>query len=248
LLRNLSGFENLTGLNLWYLSNFLTKRHWCLVQTRLPMTNYLKNLIVQGEHQQLDFKFGITDSKKIARSLVAFANTDGGKLLVGVKDNGAIAGVRSEEEIYMIDAASELYTKPKVPFSVKQHIVEGKKVLEVSIDKSTEKPHAAPTPTGEYKVYIRVNDQNLLANSVLLNVWKKQGEHENILIRFSEIERILFEYLSQNKEITLSKFCKIAVISKIKAQRIITDLIILKLIAMRITENTIFYSAIETNL
>jgi len=212
------------------------------------MTSYLKNLIAQGEHQQLDFKFEITDSKKIARSLVAFANTDGGKLLVGVKDNGAIAGVRSEEEIYMIDAASELYTKPKVPFEVKQHILEGKKVLEISIAKSAEKPHAAPTPTGEYKVYIRVNDQNLLANSILLNVWKREIEHKNILIRFSDIERILFEYLTENKEITLTKFCKIAVIPKFKAQQILTDLIVLKLIAIRITEKIIFYSAIETNL
>jgi predicted HTH transcriptional regulator len=57
------------------------------------LNTYIKNLIKQGEHQQLDFKFEITDSKKIARSLVAFANTDGGKLLIGVKDNGAIAGV-----------------------------------------------------------------------------------------------------------------------------------------------------------
>lgn len=46
----------------------------------------------------LDFKFEISDSKKIARSLVAFANTDGGRLLIGVKDNGVISGIRSEEE------------------------------------------------------------------------------------------------------------------------------------------------------
>jgi len=52
------------------------------------MSHYIKNLIEEGEHQQLDFKYEISDSKKIARSLVAFANTDGGRLLVGVKDNG----------------------------------------------------------------------------------------------------------------------------------------------------------------
>ncbi|MCO5261578.1 MAG: ATP-binding protein, partial [Lentimicrobium sp.] len=42
------------------------------------MPSHIRKLISEGEHQQLDFKFGITDSKKIARSLVAFANTDGG--------------------------------------------------------------------------------------------------------------------------------------------------------------------------
>ena len=60
----------------------------------------IEALIEQGEHQQLDFKFEVSDSKKIARTLSAFANTDGGRLLIGVKDNGAISGVRSEEEYY----------------------------------------------------------------------------------------------------------------------------------------------------
>jgi len=76
------------------------------------MSAFIHNLIEEGEHQQLDFKFEISDSKKIARSLVAFANTDGGKLLVGVKDNGAIAGVRSDEEFHMVEAAAQLYCRP----------------------------------------------------------------------------------------------------------------------------------------
>ena len=72
----------------------------------------IEALIEQGEHQQLDFKFEVSDSKKIARTLSAFANTDGGRLLIGVKDNGNISGVRSEEEYYMIEAASKMYTRP----------------------------------------------------------------------------------------------------------------------------------------
>ena len=52
---------------------------------------YLRDLINQGEHQQQDFKFEISDARKIARSLSAFSNTEGGRLLVGVKDNGKIA-------------------------------------------------------------------------------------------------------------------------------------------------------------
>ena len=76
--------------------------------------HHIQDLIQEGEHQMLDFKFEISDSRRIARSLAAFANTDGGRLLVGVKDNGAIAGVRSDEEIHMIQAAAEMYCQPKV--------------------------------------------------------------------------------------------------------------------------------------
>ena len=71
--------------------------------------HYIKELISQGEGVHLDFKFEISDAQKIARSLVAFANTSGGKLLIGVNDNGVIKGVLSEEEYYMIENASLNY-------------------------------------------------------------------------------------------------------------------------------------------
>ena len=51
------------------------------------MDKYLKDLISGGENQQLDFKYCVSDSRKIAKTLVAFSNSDGGKLLIGVKDN-----------------------------------------------------------------------------------------------------------------------------------------------------------------
>jgi predicted HTH transcriptional regulator len=102
--------------------------------------HHITNLISQGEHQRLDFKFEISDSKKIARTLSAFANTDGGTLLIGVKDNGHIAGVRSEEEYYMIEAASEMYCQPKVPFEAKEWNIEGKIVLKVKVKTSPGKP------------------------------------------------------------------------------------------------------------
>ena len=74
----------------------------------------IAELIAQGENQQLDFKFEINSASKIAKSLVAFANTDGGKLLIGVKDNGLIAGIRTDEEVYMLESAAKLYSNPPV--------------------------------------------------------------------------------------------------------------------------------------
>ena len=67
----------------------------------LTDAQYIHALIAEGEHQQQDFKFEISDARKIAKTLSAFSNTDGGRLLIGVKDNGKIAGVRSDEEQYM---------------------------------------------------------------------------------------------------------------------------------------------------
>ena len=67
----------------------------------LTDTQYIHQLVAEGEHDHQDFKFEISDARKIARSISAFANTGGGRLLVGVKDNGKIAGIRSEEEIHV---------------------------------------------------------------------------------------------------------------------------------------------------
>ena len=59
------------------------------------MDSYLRKLIAGGENQHLDFKYCVSDSRKIARTLTAFANSDGGILLIGVRDNGSVADRKS---------------------------------------------------------------------------------------------------------------------------------------------------------
>lgn len=205
------------------------------------MSQYIKDLILKGENQQLDFKYCITDSKKIARSLVAFSNTDGGILLIGVKDNGAITGVKSEEEYYMVEAAASMYSKPPVAFTYKTWEINGKTVLEVKIEKSAVKPHYALDNDGKWKVYIRVNDQNLLANRILLRVWKNKAGNKGIYIRYTQNEQKLFEFLDQHHEISLSGFCRIASISRQKASDILIKFITLNIIRMVFTEKGALY-------
>ena len=162
------------------------------------MPSHIQKLISQGEHQQLDFKFEISDARKIARSMVAFANTDGGILLVGVKDNGAIAGIRSEEEIYMIEAAAQLYCKPEVEFTTKNWIEQGKMVLEVTIPKSKSALHFAKDEKGKWLVYIRINDQNILANSIWLKVFRRKQNPQGTIIHYRESEKALLDFLYFN--------------------------------------------------
>jgi len=197
----------------------------------------IKTLIAQGEHQQLDFKFEISDAAKIARSLVAFANTDGGKLLIGVKDNGVIAGVRSEEEKFMIENAAQRYCKPEIQFQSKAWIVDGKQVLEIDIPVSKSIPHRAPDQqNGSYKAFVRVNDQNLLANGVLMKVWKKRESGKNIHFEYSEVAQKLLGHLKNNEQITLTETKKITGLSKFKTEQLLSDLILLEIIEMRLKE------------
>jgi predicted HTH transcriptional regulator len=210
-------------------------------------SSYIKNLINEGEHQQLDFKFCITDSKKIARTLAAFSNTDGGKLLIGVKDNGAIAGVRTEEEYYMVEAAAQMYCKPEIHFQSKSHLVDGKTILEITIFKSIQKPHIAPDEDGNWVAFIRVNDQNLLADDILLEVWKRKKEKQPVIIKYSNAERVLLNYLTTKQQITLNRFCKIAQIPVVLAKKILVDFIILEIIDIIPTEQKTIFQLNQTN-
>ncbi len=204
--------------------------------------NYIKKLIAQGEHQQLDFKFEISDAAKIARTLVAFANTDGGRLLIGVKDNGVIKGVSSDEEFFMIENAAQRFCKPEVRFRSKEWNVGGKKVLEIEVPVSTEYPHRAPDHKGNFRAYIRVKDQNLLANGVLMKVWKKQRSRKNIRFVYSEPEQSLLSYLKKNERVTLPEARKVTHLSKFRTEQLLSDLILLDVIEMKMTVTPVMFS------
>jgi len=189
------------------------------------VNNYIKKLIAEGEHQQLDFKFEISDAKKIARSLVAFANTDGGHLLIGIKDNGVIAGVRSEEEVYMIETASHLYCKPEVKFKTENHIVEGKTVVDITVLSSNSKPHFAPGKDDKPTAYIRVKDENKIANNIIIKVWKRQAKPEGVYLKFTDIEKKILTFMEKYGELSFSKACRIAKVNKNRVENILANFI-----------------------
>ena len=209
------------------------------------MSNYIQKLILQGEHQTQDFKYCISDSKKIARSLVAFANTDGGRLLIGVKDNGRIAGVRSEEEYYMVESAAKIYSKPPVSFTSRQHAVDGKTILEVIVEPSAEKPHFAKDDEGKWWAYFRKDDENKLASKVMIEVWKAQNSAKGILINYSDDEKILLDYLEKNEKISVSKYARMAHLSYKKAEQIIINFRSLNILKDYFTDNRIDYAINE---
>jgi len=202
----------------------------------MVMSSFLYKFIQQGEHQQQDFKFCISDSKKIAKSLVAFANTDGGRLLVGVKDNGNIAGVRSDEEYYMIEGAATIYSKPKIEFTTKQWLVEGKSVLQIDVAASSKRPHFAKDENGKWIAYVRKDDENILANRILVEVWEKEKSSKGIYISYSDDEKFLVDYLVENDSITLSKFVRQGMVSRRKAIDILSSFVLMKIINLSVSE------------
>ena len=131
----------------------------------------------QRDDVRQDFKFEVSDSRKIARSLSAFANTEGGRLLIGVKDNGRIAGVRSEEEMYMVEAAAKVYCDPEVEVEMRVYRPEGRSVLIASVEPAPHKPVMVKEEGGRKLAYVRIADENILASPVHIGVWRCEADN-----------------------------------------------------------------------
>jgi hypothetical protein len=210
--------------------------------------DYIISLISQGEHQTLDFKYEISDAMKMAKTFSSFANTDGGILLIGVKDNGKIKGVRTDEEYYMAESAAKIYCNPEVPFTAEKWIVDGKTVLEIRIPSSQLKPHYARDREDNWQAYVRVNDENITASPVLLKLWKLKKSQKGILIQYSRHEKHLMEYLAKHVEISLPRFAFIARLKEGEAEDILARLISFGIIEMQISPEKITYNLTERGL
>lgn len=186
--------------------------------------HYIQKLIEEGEHEHQDFKYQISDAKKIARSISAFANNSGGSLLVGVKDNGNIAGISSDEEIYMVEQAAQMYCKPPQEVACRVYRVEGKCVLKVDIAEADEKPVKAPDENGRWRTYYRKADENIEASAVHVKVLQHSTRKEDVALNFSDNERQLLQYLSSHGGITLSGYMKLTHTSQSIAEASVVNL------------------------
>lgn len=197
----------------------------------------LYRLIAQGEHQEQDFKYEISSISKIARSLSAFANTDGGRLLVGVKDNGKIAGVQTEEEYYMIEAAASNYCTPSVKASMEVVRAEGKSVLVAVITPSAARPVYAREEDGSRRAYVRVKDENIAATPVHLCLWREERDGRGALMTFTEREHRLLRLLDEAEGLTLNQFCRQAGEERRRAVTLLARFVRFGVAAMRFSDH-----------
>lgn len=205
---------------------------------------HIRQLIFEGEEVSLDFKKTITSCSKIAKTLVAFANNKGGRLLIGVADNGDIKGVRSEdEEKYMLTKAAHFYCRPAIEPYFEEVYIDDKIVLVAEIRESDTKPHYALGEDNKWWVYIRVKDKSLLASKIVVDVLKGGAKEDGVFIEYSGKEKALLEYLDNNERITAREYSKMLNLPRRRAQRILVNLVLSGIIRLHTTEKEEFYTA-----
>lgn len=201
----------------------------------------LIELIAQGEHVRQDFKFRIDDQRKIARTLCAFANTQGGRLLIGVKDNRKIVGCHPQEEFHMIEGAAKIFCKPEIHFTSRIWQEEMKLVLEINIEPSEQKPHKAKDDDGKWKSYIRIEDHTTSVNKILERVWIEQKRVEAKPEKFDQDELDFLKLIHENEPVTLSKLYRKSTLQMNKVDKLLVLFICWDLVEIEIREEGYFY-------
>ena len=141
----------------------------------------------------------------------------------------------------MVDTAAHLFCRPKITYTIKQNLIGGKTILEVEVVRGNKRPYQVKDENGKWLTYFRHHDQNLVANKVLREVWRKEEKGSGLLVKFGKAENTLMDYLAKNGSITLSRYRKIARISSYKAESILANLIIFKVIIMNVSEKGFSY-------
>lgn len=201
-------------------------------------------MIFEGEGVSLDFKKTITSCEKIAKTMVSFANNKGGRLFIGVADDGTIKGVKSEdEEKYMIERACTFFAKPMLEPTFEELYIDDKIILIVNISESDIKPHYALGDDKKWWVYIRVKDKSVLASKIVVDVLRKQHQEDGVLIEYSSKEKALLEYLEANERISLKEYAQMLNLSRRRASRILVNLVLSGVIRVHTTEKEEFYTA-----
>jgi predicted HTH transcriptional regulator len=185
---------------------------------------YLQSLIREGEHQQQDFKYRVSDALKLAKSVSAFANTDGGRLLIGVRDDGNMSGVRDEEEIYMMHQAAYRYCRPEASIKFDTYHVDGRTIVIATVPPSDRRPICVVSDEAKPKAYIRIADENIVASPVHLVIWREMQNPQGTMLTYTDSVRKILDVL-QDQELPLNIIVKRSRISRPKAISLLARLI-----------------------
>ena len=182
----------------------------------------LSQLVSLGEGLHLEFKRKVPRPERFAKEIIAFANTRGGRVLIGVDDDGTLAGVRdAEEEEYVMRQALEGRCDPPVEITTERVPVSRKRsVVLVTVPQSTQKPHFLVNgedvkPTA----YVRVDDMSVEASREARRLMREEGQSRDVLFEFGENEQMLLRYLDGYGRITVRQFARLADIPRRRASQ-----------------------------
>jgi predicted HTH transcriptional regulator len=183
----------------------------------------LTQLVALGEGQHIEFKRKVPEGKRLAKEVIAFANTYGGRLLLGVDDDGTITGVRDAEETeFALLQALGAHCDPAVDFKITRVPISRKRdVLMVHIPESRKKPHyVVDRSNGEARTaYVRLDDMSIEASREARRLMRAERSKEDVTFEFGDHELMLMRSLERYGRVTVRQFAQVAGIPPWRASR-----------------------------
>jgi predicted HTH transcriptional regulator len=206
----------------------------------------LYKLIEEGEGPTIEFKRKFSTPEKIAKEMIAFANSKGGSILFGVDDDKKIFGVESEKsELELIDTAAKFFCEPEVDYKTEIVPIRDTDVVVIQVFESRTKPHKLIDENDKTssRVYIRLNDKSVIASKETVNILKHSNpDSKPMILNVGELEKTLIDYLTDNESITVKEFKKLANISERRASRTLVTLVRAEVIRHHRMDNKEFYT------
>ena len=176
----------------------------------------LKRLASLGEGQHLEFKHRVPRPEKIAREVIALANTGGGKVLLGVDDDGTVLGVRDvQEEAFALAAALRTCCDPPVEGIrvASVPVSRRREALVVDVPNSPDKPHFLVEEEGgqaRRTAFVRARDESIVASREAVRLMRADRSAAGVRFEFGDKERRLMEYLDRFERVTVAEFARMA--------------------------------------
>jgi predicted HTH transcriptional regulator len=204
----------------------------------------LKKLVAEGEGLHLEFKRKAAYPEKIIRSLIAFANTEGGTLLVGVDDDGTIPGLKyPDEEGQVICEALIKYCRPSLIYKESFIAISEKKyIVRFDVPPSSRRPHYLVLDKDTRQSFVREKDMSITASPEMEEIVRRSRNKRDIRFSFGEAEKKLMEYLHAHPTISLPEFQKLSGLNRFKARRKLILLVLANVLKITATEKGDLYS------
>lgn len=212
----------------------------------------LKRWVKQGETWELEFKRKANHPHKIARELVAFANTRGGALLVGVDDSGEVFGSKTaHEDAFAIQQCVDQYCIPKLSLQTEYVFVNARRsVLIIWVKESRRKPHFLREKEigeiGKKMAYVRFEDKSVTASREMIQVMRMSRRRKGVSIVYGDHERQLLQHLEIKPKVTLPEVMRLLELSRRKASTLLIIMVQAGLLQIHPTERGDYFTLEET--
>ena len=204
----------------------------------------LRKLVSRGEGLHLEFKRKAAHPEKIVREMIAFANTEGGTVLIGVSDDGTMPGViYPEEESHSIRKALDDYCRPALPYEESLIALSQKHfIIRYDIPKGEKRPYYFHIDTEKKETYVRTKDMSVKASREMKEIIRRARSDKGTRFMFGDHEKKLMEYLEVSKTITLNEFKILTGLNRIKAAKKLVLLVLANVLFITATEKGDVYA------